>query len=219
MKLIFIHGFVEDHTIFNEIRKTITQGEQIAMDLEKVLADWHDAPVNLDVEKMAAYLVKKYNITAQDCVIGHSMGGWIASYIKEACGCKAILVASLTDQRKLITPIKNPTLLKFLIRWGFMQSSIIVSFLKKAYKFQESKQLYDELVDGIIRLDKKILYQQFQILLAPVKSLTIPPDLRIHARKDNIVCLPDEEFVEVLGDHFSLIYHAEQVITAIQKVL
>jgi len=219
MKLIFIHGFVEDHTIFNEIRKTITQGEQIAMDLEKVLADWHDAPVDLDVEKMAAYLIKKYNITAQDCVIGHSMGGWIASYIKQACGCKAILVASLTDQRKLITPLKNPTLLKFLIRCGLMQSSVIISFLKKDYKFQESKQLYDELLDGMITLDKKILYQQFQILLAPVKPLTITPDLRIHARKDNIVRFPDEKFVEVLGDHFSLIYHAAQVITAIQKVL
>ena len=37
MKLLFIHGFVEDHTIFNEIRKAITQGEQIALDLEKIL--------------------------------------------------------------------------------------------------------------------------------------------------------------------------------------
>ena len=36
MKLIFIHGFVEDHTIFNEIRTTITQGEQIALDLKNI---------------------------------------------------------------------------------------------------------------------------------------------------------------------------------------
>jgi pimeloyl-ACP methyl ester carboxylesterase len=219
MKLIFIHGFIEDHTIFNEIRKTITQGEQIAMDLEKVLADWHDAPEDLDVVKMASYLIEKYNITAQDCVIGHSMGGWIASYIKEECGCKTILLASLTNQRKLITPLKNPTLLKFLIRWGFMQSSVIVSFLKKEYKYPASKQLFDELVDGMKTIDRRILYQQFQILLAKVKPLTLAPDLRIHARKDNIVGFPDEEFVEVLGDHFSLIYHAKQVITVIQKVL
>jgi hypothetical protein len=219
MKLIFIHGFIEDHTVFNNIRKSITHGEQIAMDLETVLADWHDAPVNLDVEKMAAYLIKKYNITAQDCVIGHSMGGWIASYIKEFCGCKAILIASLTDQCKLITPLKNPTLIKFLIRSGLMQSSIIVSFLKKNYKYPISKQLYDQLLDGMITINRKILFQQFQILLAPVNPLTITPDLRIHARKDNIVRFPAEEFEEVLGDHFSIIYHPEQVITAIQKVL
>ena len=219
MKILFIHGFVEDHTIFNEIRKTITQGEQIALDLAQVLADWHNAPEDLDVQKMATYLIQQYGITAQDCVIGHSMGGWIASYIKEESGCKAILLASLTNQNKLITPLKNPTLLKFLIRWGFMQSSVIVSFLKKEYKFQESKQLYNELLDGMMRLDKKILYQQFQILLAKVKPLTITPDLRVHARKDNIVRFPDEDFAEVSGDHFSLIYHPQQVITAIEKVL
>jgi hypothetical protein len=219
MKLIFIHGFVEDHTIFNEIRKSITQGEQIALDLETVLGNWHDAPEDLDVMKMASYLVKKYKITSQDCVIGHSMGGWIASYMKEECGCKAILLASLTDQKKLITPLTNLTLIKYLIKFGIFQSSFMDSFLKKDYIFQESKVLFDGLIDGLIKMNRKILFQQSQILFAKVKPLTITPDLRVHARKDNIVKFPDEEFVEVSGDHFSLIYHTEQVVNAIQKVL
>ena len=219
MKLLFIHGFAEDHTIFNEVRKTITQGEQIAIDLEKVLANWHDAPNDLDVQKMASYLIKKYEITAQDCVIGHSMGGWIASYMKQECGCKAILLASLTDQKKLITPLTNLNLIKYLIKFGLFQSSFMDSFLKKEYKFQESKQLYDGIIDGLMKMDKKVLYQQSQILFVKVKPLTISPDLRVHARKDNIVRFPEEKFVEVSGDHFSLIYHTEQVIKALQTVL
>ena len=219
MKLLFIHGFAEDHTIFNEVRKTITQGEQIAIDLEKVLANWHDAPDDLDVQKMASYLIKKYEITAQDCVIGHSMGGWIASYMKQECGCKAILLASLTDQKKLITPLTNLNLIKYLIKFGLFQSSFMDSFLKKGYKFQESKQLYDGIIDGLMKMDKKVLYQQTQILFVKSKPLTISPDLRVHARKDNIVRFPEEEFVEVSGDHFSLIYHTEQVIKALQTVL
>ena len=219
MKLLFIHGFAEDHTIFNEVRKTITQGEQIAIDLEKVLANWHDAPDDLDVQKMASYLIKKYEITAQDCVIGHSMGGWIASYMKQECGCKAILLASLTDQKKLITPLTNLNLIKYLIKFGLFQSSFMDSFLKKEYKFQESKQLYDGIIDGLMKMDKKVLYQQSQILFVKVKPLTISPDLRVHARKDNIVRFPEEKFVEVSGDHFSLIYHTEQVIKALQTVL
>jgi esterase/lipase len=219
MKLLFIHGFVEDHTIFNEVRKTITQGEQIALDLEKELADWHDAPENLDVQKMASYLIKKYKITAQDCVIGHSMGGWIAAYMKQESGCKAILLASLTDQQKLITPLTNLTLIKYLLKFGIFQSSAMESFLKKEYKFQESKKLYDSLIDGLIKMDKKILFQQCQILFEKVEPVTITPDLRIHAKKDNIVRFPDENFVEVSGDHFSLIYHTQQVVSAIQKIL
>ncbi len=219
MKILFIHGFVEDHTIFNEVRKSIIQGEQIAIDLEKVLADWHDAPDDLDVQKMAVYLIQKYGITSQDCVIGHSMGGWIASYMKEESGCKAILLASLTDQKKLITPLTNPTLIKYLIKFGIFQSSMMESFLKKTYKFPESKQLYDGLIDGLLKLDKRILYQQFQILSIKVKPLTIKPELRVHARKDNIVRFPDEDFVEVSGDHFSLIYHSQQVVNAIKKII
>ena len=219
MKLIFIHGFVEDHTIFNEIRTTITQGEQIALDLEKILADWHDAPKDLDVQKTALYLIKKYKITSQDCVIGHSMGGWIASYIKQECDSKAILLASLTDQHKLITPLKNLTLIKYFIRWGIMQSSFMESFLKKEYKIQESKNLYNRLIEGMMKLDEKILYQQCQILFTKVKPLTITPTLRIHARKDNIVVFPNEEFVEVQGDHFSLVFYPQEVSNAILKVI
>lgn len=219
MKLLFIHGFVEDHTIFNEVRKSITQGEQIAIDLEKILAGWHDAPEDLDVQKMAVYLIKQYEITAQDCVIGHSMGGWIASYMKEECGCKAILLASLTDQKKLITPLTNPTLIKYLIKLGVFQSSMMATFLKKEYKFEESRQLYNRLISGMMKLDKRILYQQFQILFAKVKPLNISPDLRIHAWKDNIVRFPDEHYTEVSGDHFSLVYYPEELIKSIQKII
>jgi hypothetical protein len=219
MKLIFIHGFVEDSTIFNEVRKIITIGEQIALNLEEDFAAWQDAPEDMDVQKLALYLIQKYKITAQDCVIGHSMGGWIASYIKQNIGCKAILLASFTDQVKLTTPLKNPMLIKFFIRWGIMQSSMMVSYLKKTYHFKESRKLYDRLIDGLTVMDKKCLYQQTQVLFNEVPPLTIMPDIRIHARKDNIVAFPDEPFVEVSGDHFSLIFHTKEVCEAVLKVL
>ena len=218
MKLIFIHGFVEDHTIFNEIRKTITFGEQIALDLEKDFVAWHDAPEDMDVQKLALHLIQKYKITAQDCVIGHSMGGWIAAYIKQNVGCKAILLASLTNQEKLTTPLTNPTVIKYFINWGVMQSSTMVNYLKNKYYFSESKQLYNNLINHLAVMDKKCLFQQSQVLFTKVKPLSITPDLRIHARKDNIVRFPDEPFVEVPGDHFSLIYHPKEVCEAILKV-
>ena len=219
MKLIFIHGFVEDSTIFNEIRKTITTGEQIALNLEEDFAAWHNAPEAMDVQKLALYLIQKYKITTQDCVIGHSMGGWIASYIKQNVGCKAILLASLTDQTKLLSPLKNITLLKYFVRWGITQSSPMVSYLKNRYHFQESKQLYDGLIDGLAVMNKKCLFQELQVLFAEVPALTITPDLRVHARKDNIVKYPDEPYTEVSGDHFSLIFHPQEVCEAVLKVL
>ena len=141
MKILFVHGFVEDHTIFNNVRISIAQGEQIAIDLEKVLADWHDAPEDLDVQKMAIYLIQKYEITSQDCVIGHSMGGWIASYMKEESGCKAILLASLTDQKKLITPLTNPTLIKYLIKFGIFSKFNDGIFFEKRIQISRIKTI------------------------------------------------------------------------------
>jgi pimeloyl-ACP methyl ester carboxylesterase len=219
MKLIFIHGFVEDPTIFDEIRKSITVGEQIALNLVNDFAEWKDAPEDLDVQKLALYLISKYKITAQDCIIGHSMGGWIAAYMKQNCGCKAILLASLTNQAKLLSPLTNLTLLKYSVRWGLTQSAGMVRYLKNMYHFPESKQLYDGLIDGLAVMDKKRLFQQLQVLFAKVPALTIMPDLRVHARKDNIVAFPDETFVEVQGDHFSLIYYPREVSEAVLKVL
>ncbi len=215
MKLIFIHGFVEDSTIFDEIRKTITLGEQIALNLEEVFAAWHDAPEDMDVQKLASHLVQKYKITSDDCIIGHSMGGWIASFIKQDVGCKAILLASLTNQAKLLSPLTNITLLKYSVRWGITQSSMMVNYLKNMYNFPESKKLYDGLIDGLAVMDRKCLFQQLQVLFVKVPPLTITPDLRVHARKDNIVRFPDEPFVEVSGDHFSLVYYPNQVCEAV----
>ena len=219
MKLIFIHGFVENSTIFDEIRKTITLGEQIVLNLEEDLAAWHDAPEKMDVQKLALYLIQKYKITAQDCVIGHSMGGWIAAYIKQNVGCKAILLASMTNQEKILSPLTNLTLLKYTVRWGITQSSTMVNYLKNMYHFVESKQLYDDLFDGLQVMDKKCLFQQLQVLFAKVAPLSIAPDLRVHARKDNVVKFPDEPFVEVSGDHFSLVFHPNEVSKAVLKVL
>ena len=219
MKLIFIHGFVENSTIFDEIRKTITLGEQIALNLEKDFADWHDAPNDMDVQKLALHLIQKYKITAQDCVIGHSMGGWIAAYIKQNVGCKSILLASLTDQTKLLSPLTNLTLLKYSVRWGITQSSIMVNYLKNRYHFVGSKQLYDGLIDGLKVMDKKYIFQQLQVLFAKVPSLSITLDLRVHAHKDNIVRFPDESFVEVPGDHFSLVFHPKEVCDAVLGLL
>lgn len=219
MKILFIHGFVENNTIFDEVRKIITQGEQIAINVNDVLSEWNECPDDLDVQKFALHLIQKYQITTQDYVIGHSMGGWIASYIKENIDCKIVLIASLTDQSKLITPLRNIKLIKYFTRWGLTQSSVMITYLKKGYVFQQSKKMYDDLVDGLSKMKKEFLYKQFQILMNPVKSLTISPDLRIHTLKDNIVRTPTEPFFAVPGDHFCLVYYPQEVAKAILEIL
>lgn len=68
-------------------------------------------------------------------------------------------------------------------------------------------------------MTRQYVWQQLQTLFAKGPPLTVQPDLRIHARPDNIVGSPDETFVEVPGDHFSLVFHPELVAAPIRTLL
>jgi hypothetical protein len=219
MKILFIHGFVENRTIFDELRKYLTEGEQIALNLEEEFAAWKNVPTEMNVVKLASHLIGKYNINSEDVVIGHSMGGWIATHIKQITACKAILLASFTNQSKITLPINNLWTLKFLVNSGLLQSNLAIDYFKKAYPFAETKPLHDSLLDFLAICDKTYLMQQLEVLFGKVDSLTVEPDLRIHAKKDNIVRYPDEAYHEVSGDHFSLIFHTQEVISVISKQL
>ncbi len=91
--------------------------------------------------------------------------------------------------------------------------------LKKLYPFPESRELYNQLIDSMMQMTRLYLWQQLQVLFAKVPPLTVQPDLRVHARPDNIVAPPDEPFVEVPGDHFSLVFYPELVAKPIRTLL
>jgi hypothetical protein len=64
------------------------------------------------------------------------------------------------------------------------------------------------------------MVNQFKLALLHVPTkVNVSPDLRIHAKRDNIVRIPDEEFYEVPGDHFSLLTHSEEVARATLDML
>ncbi len=147
------------------------------------------------------------------------MGGWIAVHIKQLTGAKAIQLASWTDQRKINFPVRNLSVLKFLLNSRLVQSQSMLDFNRKRYPFPASLSLFTRLLEGTKQMSRPYLYQQFQTLFAQAPLLTTQPDLRIHARLDNIVFPPSEPFIEVPGDHFSLVFHAKQVAEPIKQVL
>ena len=217
-RIFLIHGYVEDPTIFDKLVLLLPPANYVRIDLADEFLRWHPTgPIN--VRLLAQYLTDHYKITADDLVIGHSMGGWTAINIKQVSGAAAIQLASFTNQKKILLPTDNLTVLKLLLNSGTTQSRMLNNFFKKKYPFDESRELYNRLVDGSMRMTRQYLWQQLRTLFARVPPLTVQPDLRIHARHDNIVGSPDETFVEVPGDHFSLVCHPELVAVPIRKLL
>ena len=218
MRLILIHGYVEAPSIFDNLAPMLLPATLLPIDLKDEFARWNPAG-RIDARQLARYLVDYYDITADDVVIGHSMGGWIAINIKELTNATTIQLGSWTDQKKINFPVRNLNVLKWMLNSGLTQSTWLRNFFKKQYPFPESKALYVQLVDDGRQLSRHYIYQQQMTLFAPVPLLTVQPDLRIHARRDNVVFYPAEDCVEVPGDHFSLYCHPELVAEPILKVL
>ena len=217
-RIFLIHGYVEDPTIFDKLVPRLPPAEYVRIDLADEFGRWQPTgPIN--VRRLAQYLTDQYTITADDVVIGHSMGGWTAITIKQVSGAAAIQLASWTNQRKILFPTDNLNILRILLHSGLTQSRSLNNYFKKQYPFAESRELYNGLIDGSMRMTRRYIWQQLQTLFATVPPLTVQPDLRIHARPDNIVGVPNETFVEVPGDHFSLVFHPEHVAAPIRTLL
>ena len=217
-RIFLIHGYVEDPTIYDKLVPLLPPANYVRINLADEFGRWQPVgPVN--VRLLAQYLTDQYTITADDVVIGHSMGGWTAINIKQVSGAAAVLLASFTNQKKILFPTDNLIILRLLLNSGVTQSRRLNNFFRKRYPFPESFDLYSTLLDGSIRMTRRYVWQQLQTLFAKVPPLTVQPDLRIHARSDNIVRPPNEAFVDVPGDHFSLFFHPETVAEPIRMLL
>ena len=217
-RIFLIHGYVEDPTVFDQLVLMLPPADFVRINLAEEFGRWQPTgPIN--VRLVAQYLTDQYKISADDVVIGHSMGGWVAINIKQVSGAAAVQVASFTNQTKIRFPTDNLTILKLLLNSGVTQGRTLNNYFIRHYPFAESRELYTRLVSGSMQMPRLYLWQQLQTLFATVPPLTVQPDLRIHARRDSIVGVPDETFVEVPGDHFSLVFHPELVAAPVRALL
>ncbi|GAB3540137.1 alpha/beta fold hydrolase [Spirosoma fluminis] len=218
LRIFLIHGYLEDPTIFDTLEPLLPAADYVRLNLADEFTRWQPT-VPVTVQLLAQYLIGQYAITADNVVIGHSMGGWTAMHIKQLTGAAAVQVSSWTDQKKILFPVHNLNVLKLLSRTGLTQSTWMTKQLVKQYPLPESAALYAKLANNATHMSKLYVWQQIQTLFAKVAALTVQPDLRIHARPDNIIAPPDERFIEVPGDHFSLVFHAELVAEPIRTLL
>jgi hypothetical protein len=216
MRIIFIHGFGERESIFNKIAPAIG-GEQLFPDVWSLVGN--EKQQGFNVFDFSKKIVDKYNITAKDWVIGHSMGGWIAYYIKHHAGCRIIQIASWTNLDRIISPIRSGNILYWLTRKRLYLNNFQKGLFVRTYNGLPSKQIFTEIFNNLLTGNKECVINQLKLVFEPAPIIDVLPDLRIHARKDKIIKFPKEFFHEVPGDHFSLITHPETVIKPILEKL
>ena len=210
MRLFLIPGFGEDRYIFEKIQDHLP-GEKV------FLNHWHlvgeQARPELNVLSYARELINWFNITKDDVVIGHSMGGWVALYIKHLVHCPIVQIASWTEPKKVATPVTNCRLVFWLTKRGFYLNRLVKSVvLWRDYRGKSSASLFNSIFEQLIRGNKDCVINQLRVIFNPVgETVTEAPDLRIHARADRIIRFPDQPVCEVPGDHFCLYTDPEPV--------
>jgi hypothetical protein len=218
MRLFLISGFGEDEFIFDKIYPHLP-GEKI------FLNPWHlvdDEPrADLNVLEYAAALVKKFDIKSDDVVIGHSTGGWVALHIKHLVKCPIVQISSWTDTRKVTGTEAFTDLAYWLSKKGLLFNRITKHLLLWGrYRHKPSAPIFSSIFDRLRKGDKNNVNNQLRLIFNPVpETVTVQPDLRIHARADTVVRYPDESFHEVPGDHFSLYTYPEKVYKPILELL
>ena len=218
MRIIFIPGLGEDEKVFETVMPLIN-GDKI------VLNTWHlhgDIPRGkINAIDMADEVAGRYNINKSDLLIGHSMGGLIALYIKQKTGCKIIQVASYTSHDRVIVPVNNHNLIKWAVKYHlFFNPLIRWLVLKLQYNSKPSNPwvnyAFNLLKDG----NKNNVINQLTVALTPIKiENKVEPDLRIHSKKDLIIRPPKEPYVQLPGDHFSILTHPIEAAAAINNFI
>ncbi len=216
MRIIFIHGLGENESIFKNIAPAIGN-EQLFLNVWDILGN--EKQEGLNVYNFSKKIAAQYNISSNDWVIGHSMGGWIAYYIKHHTNCRIIQIASSTNIDRAITPIRSGKIAYWLTRNGLIFNNFLKWLNVKQYKGLPSQQILAETFTNLINGNKECVISQLKLIYEAVPAINVVPDLRIHALKDALVKPPKEPFHEVPGDHFSLITHPEEVIKPILERL
>lgn len=210
-RIIFIHGFGENAHIFDKIAPHLPAKEKIFVDNWAALGNEKKADLNVLV--YAQELVNQYHITERDVIIGHSMGGWIAYHIKHLTGCKIVQIASWTNQKKVIMPIKNRKMVYLLTKMGLVFNYFTQKYVvHRHYKGKDSEYILTDTVKRLRKGDKDNVNNQLRVVLALVnQQISVTPDMRFHAKADTIVRCPDEAYIEVPGDHFTLYTQPEAI--------
>jgi hypothetical protein len=202
MRLLFIAGLGEGNNIFDGLI-TALPGEKVLLNLWELVPD--KSQQNLNAAQVAMKIIADHHITDKDLVIGHSTGGWLALQIKQLTGCPIVQIASWTNPQKVIMPVK-PQILLFAVATGLVFNRVVSKFLiKTRYNNSPSQAIFTDVSTRLSKGSTSSILNQLRLILNPVdKIVTVKPDLVLHSKGDQLVRCPDEPFVELHGDHFSL---------------
>lgn len=219
-RLFLLPGFGEDTFCFNEIIPFLNQHkyEIIHVDYRPVL-DKFVFPL-ITVQQFSRQLIKHYDITSNDKLVGHSMGGYFSFQIRELIGTEICMIASFHDTKKVIHILPQfPRITSIAALTGLVKKKFLRNYLLSKIKDERYKQIQIKIMDNFDRFTDNELALMIEMNYEKKIDSKLPNPLRIHDKADRVIAFPDEPYIQVSGGHFCLNLYPEDTYEAMKEFL
>lgn len=217
-RIFLLPGFGENCSIYDPLLPYLSDYEIKKVDYRKILAQislWNTS--GIDVVNI---LIKHYRIQPEDKIIGHSTGGYFAFLIREIQDNDICMISGFSDVTKVIHFLPNKHLTPFLALSGLIKSKYAKESTLKKVKGKPIEKVLGNVMNQFHDFSNEELFKLAMILTYDEKHISIKENpLRIHAKDDKVVRVPDQDFAEVKGGHFPMDVDLDGVITAMKGFL
>ena len=218
-RIFLLPGFGEDLSTYDPLLPYLKDYEVHHVDYSSALSK---VPLwNTSGYAVVRHLLKEYDIQPEDKLIGHSTGGYFVFLIREMQGNEIAMISGFSDCAKVVPPLPYPWITSPLVTiLGITKTEFSRNYMLKKIK---GKPVAKPTMDAMMQMthfSSIDLYKIVLILTFDEKPFSILPNpLRIHAKDDKLVRLPDEPYQEVKGGHFPLALDIQGVVSALRDFL
>lgn len=218
-KIYLLPGFGEDAFVFDALKVYFKNYKLIDVNYRKSLDDIKYSEI--DVWLFAKKLIKEYEITTNDILIGHSMGGYFSFVIRELISCEIVMVASFSDPNKVRRAVNKKWVNLAIAKLGLLGTSFFQNVLLKPSKGKYFEKEVEKVVRNFSSFSRSQISKMMKLSFGKPIISNLENPLRIHAKDDVIVRPPDEKYAVCSLGHFCLILEdkviAEIILSELQK--
>jgi hypothetical protein len=209
-RILLLPGFGEDAFAFEKVRKYFKEYQLVDVNYRNSLDQLSFS--DIDVWKLSKLLVAEYQITKNDILIGHSMGGYFSFVIRELVFCEIVLVASFSNPQKVKRVVYNKWFNLSLAKLGLLHKKFFQNYLLKPYRDKYFEKEMQNVVQNFNTFSTAQLSKMMKLSFGEEVESTLKNPLRIHAKNDRVVSVPDEKYESCNLGHFCM--HLEEELVA-----
>jgi len=202
-RILFFPGFGEDAFAFDELKAFFPKDILVDIDYRPIL-DKFTFPF-ISPKVFAKNLIKYYKIHPHDKLIGHSMGGYFAFYIREIQANEICMIGAFSDPAKIRHAVPQfPRATSLFNLTGLIKTRYVKNYLLKRTKGDELKHILEKTVNNFDNFSNLQLAKMNEMCFFPTVHSTQPNPLRLHDKADRVVEAPEEPYIQIGGGHFLL---------------